>query len=192
MIFKETSLKDAFTVQIEKIADNRGYFATTFAIPDFEAHGLNAIIKQTSSSFNNKKGTVRGMHFQVDPYVETKLVRCVKGAIYDVIVDLRPDSPTYKKWLGFELSAENMLMYYIPQGFAHGYQTLTDDAEVHYMLGQVYSPQHARGIKHDDPEIGIKWPLPLTVISERDAGLPTLKELMEKEPAIRFCPAVAK
>lgn len=192
MIFKETSLKDAFTVQIEKIADNRGYFATTFAIPDFESHGLNAIIKQTSSSFNNKRGTVRGMHFQVEPYAETKLVRCVKGAIYDVIVDLRPDSPTYKKWLGFELSAENMLMYYIPEGFAHGYQTLTDDAEVHYMLGQVYSPQHARGIKHDDPEIGIKWPLPLTVISDRDAGLPTLKELMEKEPAIQVCKASTK
>lgn len=185
MIFKETSLKDAFTVQIEKIADNRGYFATTFAIPDFEAHGLNAQIRQTSSSFNNTRGTVRGMHFQLVPYAETKLVRCVKGAIYDVIVDLRPSSPTYKKWQGFELSEENMLMYYIPEGFAHGYQTLTDNAEVSYMLGQIYSPQHARGVRHDDSEIGIKWPLPLTVISERDAALPSLKELMEKEAAMR-------
>lgn len=185
MIIKETSLKDAFTVQIEKIEDNRGYFATTFAIPDFESKGLKASIKQTSSSFNSKRGTIRGMHFQLEPYAETKLVRCVKGAIFDVIVDLRPSSPTYKQWLGFELSEENMLMYYIPEGFAHGYQTLTDNAEVAYMLGQVYSPQHARGIRHDDPEIAIKWPSPLTVISERDAALPTLKELMEKEPALR-------
>lgn len=185
MIFKETSLKDAFTVQIEKIEDNRGYFATTFAIPDFEAHGLNAVIRQTSSSFNKLKGTVRGMHFQLPPYAETKLVRCVKGAIYDVIVDLRPNSPTFKKWQGFELSEENQLMYYIPEGFAHGYQTLTDNAEVHYMLGQVYSPQHARGVRHDDAEIGIKWPLSITEISARDAGLPGLKELMEAEAVMR-------
>ena len=185
MIFKETSLKDAFTVQIEKIEDNRGYFATTFAIPDFEAHGLNAQIRQTSSSFNKAKGTVRGMHFQIAPYAETKLVRCIKGAIYDVIVDLRQNSPTYMKWQGFELSEENMLMYYIPEGFAHGYQTLTDNAEVSYMLGQIYSPQHARGVRHDDPEISIKWPLALSSISERDAALPTLKEWIEKEVPTR-------
>lgn len=185
MIFKEISLKDAFTVQIEKIEDNRGYFATTFAIPDFEAHGLNAQIRQTSSSFNKLKGTVRGMHFQLPPYAETKLVRCVKGSIYDVIVDLRPNSPTFKKWQGFELSEENQLMYYIPEGFAHGYQTLTDNAEVHYMLTQVYSPQHARGIKFDDPDIGIVWPLPVTVVSARDEKSPTLKDLMEVEAAMR-------
>lgn len=185
MIFKETSLKDAFTIQIEKIEDNRGYFATTFAIPDFEALGLNAQIKQTSSSFNNTKGTIRGMHFQLPPYAETKLVRCVHGAIYDVIVDLRPDSPTFKKWQGFELSQDNMLMYYIPEGFAHGYQTLTDNAEVAYMLGQVYSPQHARGIRYNDSEIGIQWPIPLAEISLRDEKLPTLKELMEAEAKMR-------
>jgi dTDP-4-dehydrorhamnose 3,5-epimerase len=185
MIFKETSLNDAFTVQIEKIEDNRGYFATTFAVPDFEAHGLNAVIRQTSSSFNKLQGTVRGMHFQLPPYAENKLVRCVHGAIYDVIVDLRPDSPTFKKWQGFELSEENMLMYYIPEGFAHGYQTLTDNAEVAYMLTQVYSPQHARGVRHDDSEIGIKWPLPITVLSKRDEALPSLRELMEKEAAMR-------
>jgi dTDP-4-dehydrorhamnose 3,5-epimerase len=185
MIFKETSLKDAFTVQIEKIEDNRGYFATTFAVPDFEAHGLKAVIRQTSSSFNKLKGTVRGMHFQLPPYAETKLVRCMHGAIYDVIVDLRPDSPTFKKWQGFELSAENMLMYYIPEGFAHGYQALTDNAEVSYMLGQIYSPQHARGLRHDDSEIGIKWPLPVTVLSKRDEALPGLKELMESELLMR-------
>ena len=185
MIFKEISLKDAFTVQIEKIEDNRGYFATTFAIPDFEAHGLNAQIRQTSSSFNKLKGTVRGMHFQLPPYAETKLVRCVKGAIYDVIVDLRPNSPTFKKWQGFELSEENQLMYYIPEGFAHGYQTLSDNAEVHYMLSQIYSPQHARGIKFDDPDIGIVWPLPVTVVSARDENSPTLKDLMEVEAAMR-------
>jgi len=185
MIFKETSLKDAYTVQIEKIEDNRGYFATTFAIPDFEAHGLNGKILQTSSSFNKLKGTVRGMHFQLPPYAETKLVRCMAGSIYDVIVDLRPDSPTFKKWQGFELSADNMLMYFIPEGFAHGYQTLTDNAEVSYMLGQVYSPQHARGLRHDDPEIGIKWPLPIDVLSKRDEALPGLKELMEAEALMR-------
>lgn len=178
MIFKASNLKDAYTVQIEKIEDSRGYFATTFAMPDFEEHGLNHVIRQTSSSFNKEKGTIRGMHFQLHPYSETKLVRCVRGAIYDVIVDLRPDSPTFKQWQGFELSEANMLMYYIPEGFAHGYQTLTVNAEVSYMLGQVYSPQYARGLKFDDPEIGIEWPLPLSVISDRDKGLPTLEELM--------------
>lgn len=185
MIFKETSLKDAFTVQLEKIEDNRGYFATTFAVPDFEAHGLNGVIRQTSCSFNKLKATVRGMHFQLPPYAETKLVRCTRGVIYDVIVDLRPDSPTFMKWQGFELSAENMLMYYIPEGFAHGFQTLTDNVEVTYMLGQVYSPQHARGLRHDDSEIGIKWPLPVTVLSKRDEALPSLKELMEAKTLIR-------
>lgn len=185
MIFKETSLKDAYTVQIEKIEDNRGYFAVTFAVPDFEQHGLNGLVRQTSHSFNKLKGTVRGMHFQLPPYAETKLVRCVHGAIYDVIIDLRPDSPTFKKWQGFELSEENGLMYYIPEGFAHGFQTLTDNAEVSYALSQIYSPQHARGVRHDDSEIGIKWPLPVTVLSKRDEGLPTLKELMQAEAVMR-------
>lgn len=183
MQFIKTTLEGAVLIQTEKIEDNRGYFGTLFAVPDFEAHGLSTRVLQTSISFNNKKGTVRGMHWQIPPYAETKLVRCSRGAILDVIVDLRPDSPTYKKWEGFELSAENMRTLYIPEGFAHGYQTLTDDAEVNYLLGQVYSPAHARGLRHDDTEIAIKWPLPTAVISERDAALPLFTGLSQDELA---------
>lgn len=180
MLFTKTSLEGAFLIKAERIEDNRGYFSTTFAVPDFEAHGLSTRVLQTSTSFNKTKGTVRGMHLQLAPYAETKLVRCIAGAILDVLVDLRPDSTTFGKWEGFELSAENMNMLYIPEGFAHGYQTLTDNAEVAYMLGQVYSPAHARGLRHDDQTVGIKWPLTLTVISERDAKLPSLEELKKE------------
>lgn len=181
MQFIKTTLDGAFLIQSEKIEDNRGHFATTFAVPDFEAHGLAARILQTSASFNYTKGTVRGMHWQIPPYAETKLVRCTRGAILDVMIDLRPDSPTFKQWEGFELSAENMRLLYIPEGFAHGFMTLTDAAEVNYLLGQVYSPQHARGLRYDDPEIAIKWPTAATVISARDAELPLFSALSQEE-----------
>lgn len=180
MLFTKTSFEGAFLIKAERIEDNRGYFATTFAVPDFEAHGLSTKVLQTSTSFNKKKGTVRGMHLQLAPYGETKLVRCISGAIFDVLVDLRPGSATFGKWEGFELSAENMNMLYIPEGFGHGYQTLSDNAEVAYMLGQVYSPAHARGLRHDEPAVAIKWPLPLSVISERDAALPGIDELRKE------------
>ncbi len=180
MLFTKTSLEGSFLIQAERIEDNRGYFSTTFAVPDFEAHGLSTRVLQTSTSFNKTQGTVRGMHLQLAPYAETKLVRCIVGAILDVLVDLRPGSATFGKWEGFELSAQNMNMLYIPEGFAHGYQTLTDNAEVAYMLGQVYSPAHARGLRHDEPAVGIKWPLEVTVISKRDAELPGLEELTKE------------
>ena len=187
MLFTKTSLEGSFLIQAERIEDNRGYFATTFAVPDFEAHGLSARVLQTSTSFNKQKGTVRGMHLQLAPYTETKLVRCIAGAIFDVLVDLRPGSATFGKWEGFELSSENMNMLYIPEGFAHGFQTLTDNAEVAYMLGQVYSPNHARGLCHNEAAIGIKWPLELTVISARDAQLPGLTELRKELEAAAPC-----
>lgn len=180
MLFTKTSLEGSFLIQAERIEDNRGYFATTFAVPDFEAHGISSRVLQTSTSFNKLKGTVRGMHLQLAPYAETKLVRCIAGAILDVLVDLRPNSATFGKWEGFELSAQNMNMLYIPEGFAHGFQTLTDNAEVAYMLGQVYSPAHARGLRHDDETVAIKWPLPMSVISKRDAELPSLAELRKE------------
>lgn len=181
MQFLKTSLQDAMLIKAERIYDNRGYFATVFSVPDYEAHGIPTRILQTSTSFNNVRGTVRGMHLQLPPYAETKLVRAVAGAIYDVIVDLRPDSPTFKKWEAFELSADNMNVLYIPEGFAHGYQTLTDNAEVFYQLSQTYAPGHARGIRFDDPSIDIKWPLDVAVISERDAKLPTLEQTPQAE-----------
>lgn len=176
MQFTETKLKGLYLIKAERITDNRGYFATTFAVPEFQAYGLSTALLQCSTSFNTRKGTVRGMHLQLAPFAETKLVRCIAGAIFDVAIDLRPESPTYKQWAGYELSAENMCMLYIPEGFAHGFQTLTDNAEVFYNLGQVYSPQHARGLRHNDPTIGIDWPAEMTVISDRDAHLPLFAE----------------
>jgi dTDP-4-dehydrorhamnose 3,5-epimerase len=168
MIFTETKLEGAFIIDLELRKDTRGFFARTFCINEFEAHGLQTTIAQCNVSFNNKKGTLRGMHYQTPPSQETKLVRCIHGAIYDVIIDLRPESPTYLSHIGVELTAENRRALYIPDRFAHGFQTLTDDTEVMYQMGDFYAPEYASGYLYDDPAFGIRWPLPVSEISEKD------------------------
>lgn len=164
----ETKLKGSYIFEPEKISDSRGFFATTFSSRDFVERGLNPKIVQCNLAYNHKKGTLRGMHFQVAPAAEVKLVRCIRGSIYDVIVDLRPESPTYLQSAGVELSADNRLMLYVPEMFAHGYQTLTDDTEVYYNVSQEYAPQYARGYRYNDPHFNIEWPLEVTEISEKD------------------------
>jgi len=172
MIFRETPLKGAFIIDIERIEDKRGFFAEAWCQKEFEANGLVSRMVRTNISFNRKRGTLRGMHYQVPPYEEIKLVRCTRGAIYDVIIDLRPDSPTYKKWTGVELTAENYRMLYVPESFAHGFLTLEDTAEITYQISQFYSPESARGVRYDDPVFGIEWPLQVEVISDQDLGWP--------------------
>lgn len=168
MIFTETELKGAFLIDLEPRYDHRGFFARTFCADEFEAHGLKSTIAQCNLSYNQKKGTLRGMHYQIPPVSETKVVSCIRGAIYDVIIDLRPDSPTYQRHIAVELTAENRRALYIPEMFAHGFQTLTDDTEVLYQMGEFYTPGYDRGIRYDDPAFGIDWRLPVTTISERD------------------------
>jgi dTDP-4-dehydrorhamnose 3,5-epimerase len=172
MIFEATNLKDAFVIDLEIRSDDRGGFARTFCAKEFEEHGLKPMVAQCNMSFNYKKGTLRGMHYQLSPAAETKLVRCTRGAIYDVIIDIRPDSPTYMQHFGIELTADNRKALYVPEMFAHGYQALTDDAEVVYQVGEFYSPGYEQGLRYDDPIFGIEWPIPVTVISEKDAKWP--------------------
>ena len=174
MLFKETKLKGVFVVEPEMIEDERGFFACSWSPIDFEKHELNPRLRQCNISFNNKRGTVRGMHFQEKPHEEAKLVRCTRGAMYDVAVDLRPGSPSRYRWQAVELTADNHRMLYIPEGLAHGYQTLADDTEIFYQMSESYHPESARGLRWDDPRVGIEWPLPMTVISERDAKFPLL------------------
>ncbi len=168
MILTETRLNGAFLIDLEPYHDDRGFFSRTFCAKEFEAAGLNGSIAQCNLSYNRKQGTLRGMHYQVPPVSETKVVWCVRGAIYDVIIDLRPDSPTYKSHIGVELSAENRRALYIPERFAHGFQTLSDDTEVLYLMGEFFTPGYDRGIRYDDPMFGIDWRLPISVISDRD------------------------
>ena len=158
MIFTETPLKNAYIIELEQIEDERGFFARSWCVREFEEHGLNPNLVQCNVSFNKKKGTLRGMHYQVAPHEEAKLVRCTKGALYDVIIDLRPDSLTFKQWFGVELTAENRKALYIPEGFAHGFQTLKDDTEVFYQMSEFYHPANSQGVRYDDPAFGIKWP----------------------------------
>lgn len=170
MIFTETKLKDAYIIDLELREDHRGGFARTFCAKEFEAHGLKPMVAQCNMSFNHKAGTLRGMHYQLPPAAETKLVRCTKGAIYDVIIDMRPDSPSYLQHIGVELTADNRRALYVPEMFAHGYQALTDGAEVVYQVGEFYTPGYERGLRYDDPAFGIEWPMPVTVISEKDSA----------------------
>lgn len=170
MIFTETKLQGAFILDLEERPDDRGFFARTFCMKEFEAHGLKPTVAQCNLSFNHKAGTLRGMHYQTPPAAETKLVRCTRGAIYDVIIDMRPDSPTYLQHIGVELSEDNRRALYVPELFAHGYQALTDGAEVVYQVGEFYTPGYERGIRYDDPTFGIEWPMPITVISDKDAS----------------------
>ena len=172
MIFKETKLKGAYIIEMEKLEDERGFFARTWDKEEFIKHGLNTKVAQCSISYNKTKGMLRGIHYQVKPYSECKLVRCTAGKIFDVIVDLRTDSETFRKWFGVELSEENHKMLYIPDGFAHGFQTLEDDSEVIYQISEFYNKEAERGIRWDDPTLAIKWPLETTIISERDKNFP--------------------
>lgn len=182
MIFTETKLKGAFIVQIERLEDDRGFFARTFCQKEFETHGLKPIIAQANVAFNSRKGTLRGMHFQYPPAAETKLVRCTRGAILDVIVDLRPESETYLKHVTVELNEDNYHALYVPERFAHGYQVLRDNTETSYQVGEFYSPGDEGGLMYNDPELNLEWPLPVTMISEKDQNF----ELLEKiEPAVK-------
>ena len=168
MIFTETSLTGCYVIVPEPFVDERGWFARTFCKNEFATIGHTAEWVQINHSFTNKKGTIRGMHYQLPPFSEIKLVRCISGAVYDVIIDLRKTSVTYLQWYGIELSAKNKKMIYIPEGFAHGFQTMSDDAELIYHHSQFYAPRVEGGIRNDDPVINIRWPLEVSVISERD------------------------
>jgi dTDP-4-dehydrorhamnose 3,5-epimerase len=168
--FTETPLPGAFVIDIDPVEDERGFFARTFCRQEFEARGLNPDLVQCNVSSNRRKGTLRGMHFQVKPREEAKVVWCVAGAIHDVIIDLRPESPTFKRWHGVELRAGTYRMLYIPGGFAHGFLTLEDGTVVFYQMSEFYDPACARGVRWDDPAFGIRWPAPPSVISGRDRG----------------------
>jgi dTDP-4-dehydrorhamnose 3,5-epimerase len=172
VIFQPTALPGAYVIEPERLEDVRGYFARTFCQEDFAAHGLETRVAQCSISFNYRKGTLRGMHYQIAPFEEVKLVRCIHGAIYDVIIDLRRDSPTFKKHVAVHLDEKVGRMLYIPAGFAHGFQTLENDTEVAYQMSQVYSPEHARGVRWNDPAFGIRWPEDERTILERDRNYP--------------------
>jgi len=174
MIFTETKLKAAYIIEPEALEDERGFFARTFCQEEFKAHGLNPCIAQCNISFNKKKGILRGMHYQAVPHEEAKLVRCTMGAIYDVIIDLRPDSSTYTQWVSIELTAENRRMLHIPEGFAHGFQTLTDNTEVFYQMSEFYHPECARGVRWDDAAFSIKWPIASPIVSDRDREYPNV------------------
>ncbi len=176
MIFKETKLKGAFIVEPERLEDERGFFARAFDESEFEKRGLKSRFVQCNISFNSKKGTLRGMHFQKAPYPEARLVRCTMGAIYDAIIDLRPESPTFKQWIGTELSAENRRMLYIPERFAHGFQSLTDTAEVFYQMSEFYHPECASGVRWNDPAFGIEWPPGEKILSDADKNWHKIKE----------------
>lgn len=170
MIFVETKLKGAYIIDLKPLEDERGFFARAYCKNEFEQYGLNTNIVQTNLSHNKYKGTLRGLHMQLAPYEETKLVRCTRGSIYDVIVDLREDSSTYKQWVGVELTSTTYRMLYVPEGFAHSFITLEDDTDVMYQVTQFYTAASERGYRWDDPAFGIEWPMEPIIISERDRG----------------------
>ncbi len=173
MVFLETALKGAFLIRLERRDDERGFFARTFCASEFRQHGLNPHLEQCNTSFNKKRGTLRGMHFQKAPAAESKLMRVTRGAIFDVLIDLRPGSPTFKRHVAVELTAENGQMLYAPEGFAHGFQTLEDDTEVFYQMSAAHAPAFADGVRWNDPAFGIQWPeVGARIMCERDANYP--------------------
>jgi dTDP-4-dehydrorhamnose 3,5-epimerase len=174
MIFTESPLRGAYVVELERLTDERGFFARSYCAEEFAARGLGLELRQCSVSYNARKGTLRGMHYQGAPHEEHKLVRCTAGAIFDVIIDVRESSPTYRHWFGTELTAANRRSLFIPPGFAHGFLSLTDHAEVYYMISVAHAPEFSRGLRWNDPVFGIDWPLAPTVISARDAAYPLL------------------
>lgn len=175
MKFTATALVGAFVVELARIEDERGFFARSFCQNEFRARGLSPLVAQCNVSWNRHKGTVRGLHYQGKPHEEAKLVRCTRGAIWDVVVDLREDSPTRLLWYAVRLDADNRLGLYVPEGFAHGFQTLEDDSEVLYQMSESYRPELARGLRWNDPKLGIAWPLPSPVVSGRDRAFPLLQ-----------------
>jgi dTDP-4-dehydrorhamnose 3,5-epimerase len=182
MIFTETKLPGAFIIDLEPRVDERGFFARSFCQNEFEAHGLKPVIAQANLAFNAKKGTVRGMHFQYPPAAETKVVRCTRGRIIDIIVDLRPESPTYMQHVSVELGEDDHRAIYVPERFAHGYQALEDKTETSYQVGEFYTPSAEGGLRFDDARLGLTWPLPLSVISEKDKAFRPLAEI---EPEVK-------
>lgn len=182
MRFTETKLQGAFIIEVDRHEDSRGFFGRVFCQNEFKIHGLKPLIAQVNVGSNIKRGTIRGMHFQFPPAAETKYVRCTRGAIIDIIVDLRPESATYLQHVTVELSADNQRGLYIPERFAHGYQTLEDRTDTIYMVGEFYSPGMEGGLLHNDPKLGLKWPLPVEVISEKDKGWAPLQDI---EPDLR-------
>jgi dTDP-4-dehydrorhamnose 3,5-epimerase len=177
MIFTELPLPGAFAVDLQELRDERGFFARSYCAAEFAAKGLGPELPQCSVSYNARRGTLRGLHYQDAPHAEHKLVRCTAGAIYDVIVDIRQSSPTYRRWYGAELTMANRRSLFIPPGFAHGFVSLTDGAEVYYMISAAHAPEFSRGLRWNDPAFGIEWPLAPTVISARDAAYPLMDEL---------------
>jgi dTDP-4-dehydrorhamnose 3,5-epimerase len=182
LIFTETYLKGAFTVDLDRKIDERGFFARAFCQNEFRDHGLTPVIAQVNIASNAEKGTLRGMHFQYPPAADSKLVRCTRGAILDIIVDLRPESSTYLEHIAVELNEDNMTALYVPERFAHGYQALRDNTDTSYHVGDFYTPNVEGGLRHDDPRLGLKWPLPVSVISAKDR---TFRPLRETEDEVK-------
>lgn len=172
MIFLETKLHGAYVIELKRLEDTRGFFSRTWCLHEFQQQGLNERLVQCNLSFNYKKGTLRGMHYQKSPYEEAKLIRCTRGSLYDVIIDLRSDSPTYKQYIATILSAHNYKMLYVPEKFAHGFITLEDNTEIFYQMSEFYSEEFARGFRWNDPAFAIDWPIDVSVISERDRTYP--------------------
>jgi dTDP-4-dehydrorhamnose 3,5-epimerase len=175
MIFRETTIAGAYVIEPERITDHRGFFARVWCKKEFQQHGLTADLLQSNVGFSNRKGTVRGLHFQKSPHAEAKIVRCTRGAILNVVVDLRPGSPTYKKWFGVELTGDNRKMIYVPEGLAQGYMTLEDCTEINYHTSRFFSAEAAFGVRFDDPAFGIEWPMAAAVVSEQDRNWPLLE-----------------
>ena len=180
MIFTETKLKGAFIIDLDRKTDERGFFARAFCQNEFRDHGLKPVIAQANVASNEKKGTLRGMHFQYPRAAESKLVRCTRGAILDIIVDLRPESPTYLEHISVELNEDNMTALYVPERFAHGYQALRDNTDTSYQVGEFYTPNAEGGLPHDDPWLGLKWPLPVSVMSPTDQAFRPLREIEDE------------
>ena len=176
MIFKETKLQGAFIVEPDRFEDERGFFAHSWSEREFAEHELDSRVVECSISFNRKRGTLRGMHYQTAPHGQAKLVRCTMGSVYDVIIDLRKGAPTFKQWVGVELSAENRRMLYVPKDFAHGFQTLEDETEVFYQMSDVYAPESGKGVRWNDPAFRIQWPEGERIILERDRNFPDFTE----------------
>jgi dTDP-4-dehydrorhamnose 3,5-epimerase len=172
MIFTETKLKGAYAIDLERVTDERGFFARCWCAKEFSSHGLSPAIVQVNIGHSAKRGTIRGMHFQTAPYAEVKVVHCSRGALYDVIIDLRDGSPTKGQWVAAELTADNGRMVYVPEGFAHGYQTLEDETDLVYQTSQLYAKEAAKGVRYNDPAFGIIWPLPVSIVSSGDMSWP--------------------
>ena len=190
MIFTETKLKGAYIIDLDRRTDERGFFARAFCQKEFRERGLKPIIAQANLASNALKGTLRGMHFQYPPAAESKLVRCTRGAILDIIVDLRPESPTYLEHVSVELNEDNMTALYVPERFAHGYQALRDNTDTSYQVGEFYTPDAEGGLRYDDPRLGLEWPLPVAVISPKDQAFRPLSEI-ESEVRHRMSVAIA-